>query len=216
LETLESLDENSDLRAAVDKCQAEASRIESLLSDDAGEEILAAALNRIGTQMSQSAKFLQLEFQKWPYRFDLEHLTVTADRPGRPIPMQRMGGGKNWLGCHLITVLALHEHFRTEGRPVPAFLILDQPSQVYFPSLQAYRALSGTTADTLKSDADLEAVQRMFDLLFAACDSLKPNFQIIVLEHANLPDERFQAALVEPPWTGQGKHALVPTDWTAL
>ena len=213
LETLQSLEENTDLRAAVQKADAEVHRIELMLSEDIDEEVLTSALNRMGVSMTQSAVDLQLEFQRWPYRFDPAHLTVLADRPGRPIPMQRMGGGKNWLGCHLIALLALHRHFVQEQRPVPGFLILDQPSQVYFPSLQAYRAMSGTTQETMGSDADLDAVRRMFDLLFAASESLRPHFQVIVLEHANLPDPRFQDALVEAPWTGAGERALVPESW---
>ncbi len=66
--------------------------------------------------------------------------------------MHRMGGGKNWLGCHFLALLALHEHFVQERRSVPGFLILDQPTQVYFPSTQQYKALSGTTEDTLESE----------------------------------------------------------------
>ena len=93
------------------------------------------------------------------------------------------------------------------------FLVLDQPTQVYFPSTQQYKALSGTTKETIESDADLAEVGRMFDLLFSVCAELVPNFQIIVLEHANLPDERYQAALVEEPWSGIGHHALVPEEW---
>ena len=215
LETIESVDENADLRTALEKADSEVRRIELLLSEDVEEEVLTSALNRIGVSMTQSAKDLQLEFQNWPYRFDPNHLTVMADRPGRPIPMQRMGGGKNWLGCHMIALLSLHRHFVQEQRPVPGFLILDQPSQVYFPSIQDYRALSGTTEDTARSDADLDAVRRLFDLLFALCNSLSHNFQIIVLEHANLPDKQFQDALVEQPWTGIGAHALVPDTWIA-
>jgi hypothetical protein len=42
---------------------------------------------------------------------------------------------------------------------------------------------------------------------------LAPNFQIIVLEHANLPDERYQEAMIEAPWSGIGHHALVPEEW---
>jgi hypothetical protein len=213
VETVESVEENTDLKAALRKADAEVRRLELLLSEDTEEEVLTSALNRIGVSMTQSARELQLEFQNWPYRFDPTHLTVLADRPGRPIPMQRMGGGKNWLGCHLIALLALHRHFVQEQRPVPGFLILDQPSQVYFPSLQDYRALSGTTEETLRSDADLDAVQRMFDLLFAACESVNPHFQVIVLEHANLPSAPFQQALVEEPWTGNVEHALVPESW---
>jgi len=213
LETVQSFDENSDLKAALEKAESEVRRIELLLSDDAEEEVLTSALNRISVSMTQSAKDLQLEFQNWPYRFDINHLTVMADRPGRAIPMQRMGGGKNWLGCHLITLISLHRLFVQEQRPVPAFLILDQPSQVYFPSLQDYKALLGTTEETVRADADLDAVRRMFDLLFALCHSLTPNFQIIVLEHANLPDQSFQDALAEQPWSGIGDHALVPETW---
>jgi len=162
-------------------------------------------------QMTEWAKHLQLEHSDWPYRFDLRNLTVSADRPGRPIPMQRMGGGENHLGCHLTALLALHKHFIDENRPVPGFLVLDQPAQGYFPDLQQYKALSGTTEETTRSDADLDAVQRMMELLFDICRKLTPNFQIIILEHANLPNERFQSALVEKPWT-QGR-ALVPEDW---
>jgi hypothetical protein len=156
-------------------------------------------------------KRLQLEHSDWPYRFDMRNLTVTADRTGRPIPMKRMGGGKNHLGCHLTALLALHNHFIVENRPVPGFLLLDQPAQGYFPDLQQYKTLSGTTEETTGSDADLEAVQKMTKLLFDICEKLAPNFQIILLEHANLPDEQFQNALVEEPWT-QGR-ALIPEDW---
>ena len=124
------------------------------------------------------AKHLQLEFSPHPYRLDLEHLTVVADRPRRPIPMPRMGGAKNFLGCHLIALLGLHNHFVEAQRPVPGFLILDQPSQVYFPSLEAYQTLPGTTEDTLRSDGDVDAVRRMFQLLFTVCKSLAPNFQV--------------------------------------
>jgi hypothetical protein len=215
LETVEATDEHSDLRIALSNAEAEVGRIELLLSEDTEEELLTSALNRIGVQMTQYARDLQLEFSRWPYRFDLDHLTVMVDRPGRPVPMQRMGGGKNHLGHHLIALLALHRHFVEEARPVPGFLILDQPSQVYFPSLQDYRSLSGTAEETVSSEGDLDAVRRMFSLLFSACNSMGPNFQIIVLEHANLPDERFQNALVEPPWTGIGIHALVPESWKA-
>ena len=62
-----------------------------------------------------------------------------------------------------------------------------------------------------KVDADIESVQRMFDLLFDVCEELNPDFQIIVMEHANLDDKRYQDALVEKPWTGS--RALIPEEW---
>jgi len=51
----------------------------------------------------------------------------------------------------------------------------------------------------------------MFELLHGFCEELFPRFQIIVLEHANLSNRKFQEALVEEPWT-HGK-ALIPEDF---
>ena len=212
VETVQLVNQQEALQDAVRKAEAQVRHLESLLAEDDEEDLLASILNRMGQQMTRWAEVLQLEHRA-PYRLDLNNLTVVADRPGRPIPMHRMGGGKNWLGCHLITLLAIHEHFVKEKRPVPGVLVLDQPSQVYFPSVQQYTALSGTTQETLESDADLDAVRRMFDLLFSVCATSAPDFQIIVLEHANLPDDRYQAAVVEEPWSGVGQHALIPEDW---
>ncbi len=112
-----------------------------------------------------------------------------------------------------MALLALHEHFIEANRPVPGFLILDQPSQVYFPSESLYKALKGTEEDTERADADLEAVRAMLNLLDSVCKALAPNFQIIVLEHANLRDAMFQDALIEEPWLGEGDRALIPADW---
>ena len=65
------------------------------------------------------------------------------------------------------------------------FLILDQPSQVYFPSYDSYKALDGEMSDLQELGADVLAVRRMFTFLFDVVEQLKPNLQIIVLEHAN-------------------------------
>ncbi|QTI49364.1 hypothetical protein JYK04_07236 [Streptomyces nojiriensis] len=40
------------------------------------------------------------------------------------------------MGYHVATMLSLHERFYEQGSPVPRFLILDQPSQVYSPKSQ--------------------------------------------------------------------------------
>jgi len=52
-----------------------------------------------------------------------------------------MGSAANWIGYHLIAHLGLHKHFVERDRPVPRFLILDQPTQAYFPP-DPRRALS--------------------------------------------------------------------------
>ena len=75
-------------------------------------------------------KELDAEFSEYPFRFDLHHLTVVADRPERPVPMYKTGGGANHLAYHLGVLLALHHFTSNNRKPMPAFLFLDQPTQV--------------------------------------------------------------------------------------
>jgi hypothetical protein len=87
-------------------------------------------------------------------------------------------------------------------------LFLDQPSQVYYPPDQEVSA-----DDFLESlsDTDRQALRRIFKLVFDTVESLIPDFQVIVTEHADLKDdERFQSSIVER-WR-QGA-ALIPQEW---
>lgn len=208
LETVTLLDETSPLRAEVQRAEELVSYYEDQLDASEAKSVLDSTLNVIGKWMTQWAEHLDLEHSGYPYRLDINRLTVVADRPARPIPMDRMGGGENWLGCHLIAHLSLHQYFVLQNRPVPNFLFLDQPTQVYFPS-DVYSAMEGRSGDL--ADYDREAVERMFNFLFEICETLAPNFQIIVTEHANLDSERFQEAIVEDPWTDG--NALIPESW---
>jgi len=45
-----------------------------------------------------------------------------------------IGSAKNWVGYHLAATLSLQAHFIDRQRPVPSFLVLDQPTQAFFPS----------------------------------------------------------------------------------
>jgi len=211
LESVEDTDESSGLKQKYNIAKGKMEDLEKQLESDDIEDNVNSILSLIGTNMTDYAERLNLEFSGNPYRLDLNKLTVIADTVDRPIVMERQGSGENWLGCHLISHLALHKHFSKKNRPVPNFLVLDQPSQVYFPSNIAYKSLEGVKGEMEKVDADIESVQRMFDLLFDVCEELNPNFQIIVMEHANLDNERYQDALVEEPWTGG--RALIPAEW---
>jgi len=81
-------------------------------------------------------------------------------------------------------MLALHEHFTAmRENPVPDFLVIDQPSQVYFP--EAWPSME-ETPENGKSDRspDIEGVHRIFSALSAFLDAVSADFQIIVTEHA--------------------------------
>jgi len=116
-----------------------------------------------------------------------------------------MGSGENWVGYHLIGHLALHKWFTERSRPVPRFLFLDQPSQVYFPS----KTVAESSTVAVEED-DWPAVSRMFRLIFDVVEGMSPGFQIVITEHAEMDEAWFQDAVVER-WRGGQK--LIPDDW---
>jgi Protein of unknown function (DUF3732) len=185
---------------------------QSISVDDSGDR-LTSTINNISAYMRGYIKDLGGEFSEYPARLDLAHLTVAIDRPGRPIQMSRTGGGQNHLAYHLAALLSLHRYAAAEDQPIPRFLLIDQPTQVYFPS-EAIYAEAGGSVERTEKDADVEAVRRLFNLLVRFTTEDSPGFQVIVTEHANLRDEWFQSALVEGPWSKPP--ALVPEDWPEL
>jgi hypothetical protein len=119
--------------------------------------------------------------------------------------MERMGSGENWVGYHLIAHFALHKWFVERGRPVPRFLFVDQPSQVYFPEDRDWEQ-----TDEGERGEDRDAVGRMYRLALNIVERLSPDFQIIITDHANIHEEWFQNCIVER-WR-EGKK-LVPESW---
>ena len=198
------------LRAEQKRLKLKAADLERAIGEDDSDQRLAAILNNISTQMTRYLERFHAEFNEFPARLDLAHLTVVIDRPDRQVAMSRTGGGANHLAYHLAALLAIHKFAALRSLPIPRFLLIDQPTLVYFPSPEVYNAADGSVQKT-EEDADLEAVRRLFELLYNFTINEAAGFQIIVTEHANLGDPWFQDALVEPPWTKPT--ALVPEDW---
>lgn len=215
---LEGLIPNTELlrlQAEERRLKARAADLEERLGTDDSDARLLSAMNNIALHMSEYIAKLGGEFSEYPARLDLHNLTVVIDRPGRPIYMSRTGGGENHLAYHLAALLSLHRFASAYGHPVPRFLIIDQPSQVYFPSEASYDDAGGSVEQTeSQKDADLAAVHRLFETLNIFTTKHAPGFQLIVTEHANLREEWFQQSLVEPPWAKPP--ALVPEDWPDL
>lgn len=211
---LESLLPNEDLaRLEVEnrRLKSKVQQLEEQIGVDDSNERLTSILNNISAQVTRYIQKFDAEFGRYPARLNLSQLTIVFDRPERPVPMSRTGGGENHLAYHLSALLALHLFAAQNNRPIPRFLLIDQPTQVYFPSEQIYKAADGSVQKT-EADADLSAVRRLFELLLKFTQEDAPGFQLIVTEHANLREQWFQDALVEPPWTKPP--ALVPEDWS--
>ena len=210
LENLAPNEELARLEGEHRRLKLKAEDLEKRIGADDSNERLNSILNIVSTQVSQYIQKFEAEFRNFPARFDLANITIVFDRPERPVPMSRTGGGENHLAYHLSALLALHLFAIRNRRPIPRFLLIDQPTQVYFPSEQIYQDADGSIQKT-EADADLNAVRRLFELLLKFTQEDAPGFQLIVTEHANLREQWFQDALVEQPWTKPP--ALVPEDW---
>lgn len=210
LETLLPNEDLAKLEAANRRLSNKVKQFEEQIGADDSNERLTSILNNISAQISRYIQTFNAEFGSYPARLNLTKLTIIFDRPERSVPMGRTGGGENHLAYHLSALLALHLFAAQNNRPIPRFLLIDQPTQVYFPSEQIYKDADGSVQRT-EADADLDAVRRLFELLLKFTQEDVPGFQLIVTEHANLRDQWFQEALVEEPW--KKPPALVPEDW---
>ena len=193
LDSVQEADETADLNEQIKSAKKQVSRLEKEVSDERLDERMESSLAVIGANMSKWAKQLGLEHSEYPFNLDVKNLTVRGCDENEPIPMAKMGSAANWVGCHIIAHLALHSWFVSHDRPVPRFLILDQPTQAYFPPDEN---VLDRSVDDLQ-DEDREAVEKMFKLIFSVVQKLKRNFQVIITDHADLDDKKFQSAITE-------------------
>ncbi|CAH0178693.1 DUF3732 domain-containing protein [Roseomonas sp. CECT 9278] len=204
LENARTVSVGSQLREDVTRCRAQVSELQRLVDPEVTEERLAGSLSLIASYLAEYARHLDLEHSDHPLRFDRRNLTVVAESPEGPLPLGQMGSGENWVGYHVALHLALHRLLRLRRRPVPAFLILDQPSQAHYPPERDVGQVGG------QDDEDQIAVARLFRLLWDYARELAPTMQVIVMDHFEVLDDWFRDATVER-WRDGIK--LVPLTW---
>lgn len=192
------------LRQQVQQNQAVVTALQAELDDENRREQLTSRLVAVGREIKRHAQTLKLEHSDEDVRLDLAKLTVVADTEAGPAPLVRIGSAKNWVGYHLATHLALHGYFVRQDRPVPRFLMLDQPTQAHYPSE------NDNETGMPEEDADRIAVRAMFKLMYDVVEELSGQFQIIVCDHADLTDGWFSSAVRER-WRRGVK--LIPADW---
>jgi hypothetical protein len=177
--------------------------LEAELDPERIRDAATSSLVSIGQQrMTPMANQLGLEHADASVRVDLGRLTVVADTPTGAVYMDTgIGSAKNWVGYHLATTLSLQAHFISHQRPVPSFLVLDQPTQAFFPS---------DVAAEEARDEDRRDALAQFTLMRDVVAELDNRLQIIVLEHADFDEPWFREAVVERWRDGE---ALIPRTW---
>ena len=199
VESVENDTESEKQEQVVKRIEGRIKESDDILDRDSVEERKQSALSRIQEDMTKWAKALQLEHSDNPYRLDLNKVTVVVDKPERPVPLKQLGSGSNWVGVHLIAYFALQRFFVNANRPVPRFLFLDQPSQVYFPS------------ELDEKQIDWNEVNIMYQFIIDRTIELNGKLQVIVVDHADLKEDSFRQFICENWWPIDKN--LVPSDW---
>jgi hypothetical protein len=209
LRLYDQADPSSDLREEISALRSQIDVLQRLVSDAEIRRKLRNALDRVEAHASRCIPKLDAEWPEAPIKLNVDELTVKVIRGNRDDYLWEIGSGANWLAYHVSITLALQHFFLTEPHhPVPAMLVFDQPSQVYFPKRVAR---PDETEESQLRDQDVLAVRKVFSLLGEEVRNAKGRLQVIVLDHAdedvwgNLPDVQ-----LTEEWRGQ---ALVPFEW---
>lgn len=211
---LDSSEETGDaelerLRGEVASAEEKVGSLAEALDSDAVRSRTTSLLRTVSRQMTTWAQRLDLEHAHDGALIDIDRLTVVADTPNGPAYMDSggIGSGMNWVGYHLTAYLALQRFFIEQRRPVPSFIVLDQPSQAFFPRDRE----TGGDLDEL-TDTDRENTRRLYELVFEVVRGLGGTLQVIALDHADFDDDWFADSVVQRWREGE---ALIPAEWIA-
>lgn len=133
--------------------------------------------------------------------------------------LNKIGSGSNYMCYHLATLLGLHEFFyklaeQNKANYVPSFLILDQPSQVYYPEREKFTA---SDEKIKRKSEDIKNTEKIFEVCSKFMERTNHEIQIIILEHASADswDGLKNVDLVED-WRGEEEGGIYTSDYKAL
>ena len=171
-----------------------------------------SALEKLGNIISDYSKMLPVEdkYNRKVHFDPAESLNIKIEeiKTKNKYFLSKIGSGANYMSYHLATLFGLHEYLNklTESGKfnyVPTFLILDQPSQVYYPK------------EFTEQSKDIEDTRKIFTTSLEFIKRTNFKVQLIILEHVpqkiwnDIDKDAFN--LVEE-WDND-LDALIPADW---
>lgn len=215
LETATGSEATEEMKARLNKLDTEARELAQQHDFSKRSQRTKAALGGLTEKIAAHAKALSLEWADAKPAIDPSHLTLYFTTPGKKQQktyLSELGSGENWMGYHIATFLALHGLFSNQGDecPVPSFLLIDQPTQVYFPA----KTNTYDNRDDLHLDDDVRKATNIFRVLHDALGEMEEPPQVIVTEHADKDTwGEFDVNEVANWRDGRTDSALIPKDW---
>ncbi|MCC9658305.1 DUF3732 domain-containing protein [Rhodopirellula halodulae] len=221
LENVAETDIDSETQATINQLRIRVDEIRARLDANSEKTRLDDSINRIRGYIRDFATIIDLERKDDPATLDISELTIRVAAESRRDYLWEIGSGKNYMGFHVSTMLALHLRFsELKDNPVPSFLVFDQPSQVYFPERWPGDPdpndpeRSTLSAEEIEQYKEIGEVHRVFRA-FAEAVTKSKSLQIIVTDHAGPITWRGidKVHLVEE-WRGEADF-LIPNSWLA-
>ncbi|MBS3921963.1 MAG: DUF3732 domain-containing protein [Nitrosarchaeum sp.] len=159
-------------------------------------------LDSINEKLDEWAPELQLyQARKIKFKYSIDKMEIILNDKQRDY--SNLGGGHNMLAIHVMLYLALHRHFIERERPVPNFIIFDQPSTPYFSEDPDVNNIN----DYYEKDPR-KKLGRMYKFIIDKTNQMK-NLQVIIVDQANLTHEAWFEKYEVKDWNG----ALLPNTW---
>ena len=97
---------------------------------------------------------------------------------------------------------------------MPSFLVIDQPSQVYFPDAWPSIEQPPKGEAEIHGSADIEGVRKIFSALSHFMAKAAGQFQVIVTEHAgSITWEGIPQVHIVGNWRHGHDEFLIPANW---
>lgn len=155
------------------------------------------SMNTIGLELDFEEAYQPINLHFDINTFELYHLRIRG-KEKKKIYLRSMGSGANWLYSHICLFLSLLKYFSSLGDKalIPTILFLDQPTQVYFPSVVDIseekfdpKTLKEMKGEVEKLDTDLQSVTNLFQQIIYFIEGVYKDYgfkpQIIISDHAD-------------------------------
>lgn len=224
LTMLEAVDGEDGLESKRRDLLARMAEIREELDEDKIAKRRDDVLRKISSYVSRFVDGMSVGGAEGQPLLDLKELALRFQREdgGRADSLWEIGGGENWMAYHLATLLAIHGVLmkRGEQSPVPTFLVIDQPTQVYFPNDSYDDALEGRERirpgrDGTTPADDMARTRRIFSALSRAFSSFEEHLQIIIVDHADRHAWSGDEVVEEVQNWRDDRDFLIPQHWIA-
>lgn len=187
METFEKLVDGGDLQKEIFVLEAEYNEIIKLVDRATVQKLIDSAVAVISQGILNHLVTLDVEdkYRRVAPKFSIKDLNISVlSNDGHWHFLSEVGSASNWVSFHIGLICSLQEYFLAlDLSCVPSFVIMDQPSQVYFPKLK--RGDANDEYDPQYENEDINAVKSMFTTLAKSVLANSGGWQCIVLDHAD-------------------------------